>query len=449
MQKPSVLIVAYAFPPNSVVGAQRPLRMVKYLPRLTDWQPIVLSARQTGQLTDHSLLDEIPAGVPVYRTRSWEPIRLLQRRLRAGARQTGEEPGNAKLGVEPGVAPAKRPPSRFKKLLLDLLSTPDSQLGWVGFAVAAGLRIARRHRPDVILVTVPPWSALIVGHVLGALTRIPWVADYRDPWTDIDRGPVAPWRQRFERWLENRLLKNAAAILSSSDRYTAIMRDRFTARPSGDFATMFNGFDEAKFDGQPPQRNEIFTITHLGSLYSYVQPESVFVGLRNWLAQEPARRRQVRLQFIGQIDGAVRASLARLGLLDLTELSGFVPHAEAIARCRGSQILLLAMGNTSLTPAGWMPSKLYEYLACRTPILAYTVRGEAAQAIENAGAGAVVSSDDPRDVVAALDRLAFQCPPPPSAAADDWPAPLRRFTQAAIIPALATVLAQVRRPSRR
>lgn len=452
MRKPSVLIVAYAFPPDSVVGAQRPLRMTKYLPRLTDWQPIVLSVRQKNRRTDPSLMDEVPAGVPVYRTRSWEPLRWLEGR-RAPRREavgtasepcrSGERAAEALRTARPGIM------ARARRFVLDLLSTPDAQLGWVVFAVAAGLRIARRHRPDVILVTAPPWSALLTGHVLGALTRIPWVADYRDPWTDIDRGPVAPWRQRFERRLENRLLENAAAVLSSSNRYTAIMRDRFAARPAGDFATMFNGFDEAKFDGPAPQMDSSLTITHLGSLYSYVHPEPVFVGLRDWLAQDPARRLRLRLQFIGQIDSSVRASLARLGLLDLTETSGFVPHVEAIERCRRSQILLLAMGITPLTPAGWMPSKLYEYLACRTPILAYTVRGEAAQTIEDAAAGIVVSSNDPRDVVAALERLARQSPPPIPTAADAWPAPLRQFTQAEIIPALAKILDQVRRRPRR
>ena len=102
------------------------------------------------------------------------------------------------------------------------------------------------------------------------------------------------------------------------------------------------------------------------------------------------------------------------------------------------------MGIGPKTPAGWMPSKLYEYLACRTPILAYTVRGEAAAAIERADAGVVVSSDDARAVLAALDELSARGGAT-GAADDGWPPAIRRFTQAEIIPGLASILERVRR----
>lgn len=454
MPSPKVLIVAYAFPPHSVVGAQRPLRMVKYLPRMSDWQPIVLSVKREFPRTDPSLLAEIPDGVPVYRAPSWEPLHWLER----SARRPGAGATAGHAPQAPGLAAAAPPQPRrspaaiataplrgAKRLLTDLCSTPDPQLGWVPAAVASGLRIARRHRPDVILVTVPPWSALAIGHHLSALTGIPWIADYRDPWTDIHHGDLPAWRLRGERRLERALLGNASAVLSSSARFTELMRAKFPDRPRTIFAPLFNGFDEAKFADPPPPRHELFTITHLGSLYNLYKPEPMLHGLRHWLAQDPARRQRVRLRFIGQIDGATRALLERLDMLALTEELGFLPHAAAIAECRRSHVLLLAMGITPRTPSGWMPSKLYEYLACRTPILANTVRGEAAEAIVRAAAGEVVHGDDPGEMAAALDALHRRsitaAPVEPGA----WPPAIARFTQAEIIPALAEILERVRR----
>jgi glycosyltransferase involved in cell wall biosynthesis len=79
-------------------------------------------------------------------------------------------------------------------------------------------------------------------------------------------------------------------------------------------------------------------------------------------------------------------------------------HEDAIRLCREADVLLLAMGDTHLTPQGWLPSKLFEYLACGRPVLANTVEGEAAALLRAAGADLAIAGPDPEAFASALER---------------------------------------------
>lgn len=450
----SVLIIAYAFPPNSAVGSMRPLRFCRYLCQETDWEPVVLSVDRPGIREDGSLLATLPDRVRVVRTRTWEPYYQLHpivpspgagrsRAVRQGSGPTVGE--NATTSPEPG---------RFRRLLRtarywleEPLMTPDPQVFWNLFMVPRACGLVRRQKIDAVLVTAPPFSALFGAALTALLTGRPLIADFRDPWTDIVRGSPSPWRRRGERLLERWLCRTAAAVVSSSETYSQDFRDKYPDLPAGRFTTVHNGFDEEALarmpDAQPSPHG--LTIVHLGSLYQKREPVAFFVGAGRWLADDPARRDGFRLVFVGQVDARTRALLAANGLGDVTEVTGQLAHAEAIARCREADLLLLAMGSGPATPLGWLPSKLYEYLACNRPILAHTVEGEAARLIRRAGAGDPVTADDPAAFVARLTayreaKLALGRAP----AHANHPGVVRELTQACLVRKLAAILDGVR-----
>ena len=324
-----LLIIAYAFPPNSAVGAMRPLRVVKNLAAATDWRVTVIAARGGTRRRDERLLAEIPPGTTVHRTPVFEPLRWL-----APPRPGATPPPGPVATAAPAAGPvAGSPRGGPKAWLRNALSTPDSELFWSGPVLARALRVHADRPCDAVMVTSPPWSAQVAGAALSRLLRIPWIADYRDPWTDVGRWQRSPAFERWNRRVEEWVLPGAAAVVSTSDTYTGILRSRFPGRAPETFATIYNGFDETKIVAEARPARRRLTLVHLGTLYEHWQPWTTFAVLRDWLHRHPERRTDCVLRFVGQPGRRTREMLTEYGLEDVVEVTGFVGHREAIDRC--------------------------------------------------------------------------------------------------------------------
>jgi len=390
-----LLIVAYAFPPHSVVGSMRPLRMAKYLKKMSGWRPMVLTVDKDFARKDFSLLQEIPADVPVYRSWTVEPATRLAKMvaLLEDHQSTGWE-HLARYCLKKICAWA-----------MELFSIPDAEVFWNLSVILKGRRIIREEAIDALLVTSPPWSLQIAGYMLKKLTGVRWIVDFRDPWTDIKRKnrPVAV--DRLERWLEERLLSQADLVLSTSDIYSEDLRKKYPAMFPGKFQTLHNGYDEEKFPVIESRGNDKFTLVHLGSLYTQFEPAPLFDAIAAWLSESKDAQALFELQFIGEISAQTKKLLEERGLDKMTKVTGYIPHREAIEMCRRADALLLALGTGAKMPRGWLPSKLFEYLALNRPILAYVAEGEAASMVRAINSGYVVSRDDQRAIIRILDDL--------------------------------------------
>ena len=385
--RPTVLIVAYAFPPNAAVGSMRPLRWCRWLPRVSDWQVAVLTVDKTPVRNDPSLLASLPPETTVIRTPVTEPWYYLN--------------------------PPARRQGLFRRLLLhglgglleSLLATPDPQVFWRRSMVPAGAEAVRNLGVRAVIATAPPWSTLEGAVRLASAVRVPLVLDFRDPWTEIDRGSMSDGRRARERRAEQEVCARAAAVISTSDTYSANLADRCPDQPREKFVTLHNGFDEEAFAAAPDPGvpDTGLTVVHLGSLYARRRPFALLAGARRWLDARPERAADFRLVFVGTPDRTTRDAVAEHDLEAVTDFTGHLPHPEAIARCRAADLLLLAMGHSELTPRGWLPSKLFEYLAVGRPVLAHTVDGEAARLLREAGADNLVAGDDPAAFAVALE----------------------------------------------
>ena len=406
--KKKLLIVAYAFPPHSVVGAMRPLRIAKYLQAYSHWIPIIITTNKKFKRVDYSLLEDIPKDIVVHRTHTIEPFNFI---IRHRANKLGLAPTHKRTDWDTSFHPTTfkemHTPlfKRAKLALKDILSTPDPHLFWNFFAIIKGLQVIKKTKIDMILVTIPPWSALISGFVLSALTKIRWIADFRDPWTDIWRGEKTRTREKIELLMEKRLLMDADGIISSSYIFSHDLKKKYPSIDNDKFYTLYNGFDENKFRVVEIPEFDKFTIVHLGSLYSKRKPYGFFRALNEWLGLNPGYRKKVQLVFVGEVDQITLNFIHKLNFNDITRITGFIPHEEAIQICMAADLLLLAMGTGPLTPRGWLPAKVFEYIACKKPILANVIDGEAADLIRTTKSGYVVSSEETDDIMVILDDL--------------------------------------------
>ncbi|RKZ18719.1 hypothetical protein DRQ50_03610, partial [bacterium] len=273
-----LLIIAYAFPPNSAVGSMRPLRVTKSLAGRGSWRTTVISVRREARRRDDDLLQEVPPGTEIHRVRTFEPLRLLEQRRAATAPPAS---GNG----TPGTVASTPPPAQggLRAWIRDFLSTPDTEWFWVLPVVLRAVRLHLQQPFDAVMVTSPPWSAQFAGRALASLLRIPWIADYRDPWADIDRGHRTATFENWNRKLEDAVLPHASAVVSTSATYSRLLRQRFADLDPGRFVTIHNGFDETKIQPRSLPGHRRLTIVHLGTIYEIWHPWSFFTVLSDWL----------------------------------------------------------------------------------------------------------------------------------------------------------------------
>jgi len=375
--------------------------MAKYLRKVSGWNPTVLTVDRVFSRRDPALLEEIPSGTGIHRTWTIEPAEMFQRLHREMLRSVGTgTPGPS--GIRDLLDRARR---KAYSWLMEIFSIPDEQVFWNLSVIWHGLKIIRRESIRAVLVTSPPWSLQISGYALKKITGVRWIADFRDPWTDIRRKNRPAAIDAMERWLEKKLLSYADLVLSTSDTYTEDLRRKYPEMKGEKFQTLHNGYDEDKFRCLAQVGSSTFTIAHLGSLYSQFNPDALFEALAEWLSNRDEALGNIELLFIGEITEDTRESLEKRGLLGITRITGYIPHEEAIQRCHQADVLLLALGTNPAMPKGWLPSKLFEYLAVNRPILAYVAEGEAASMVRRINKGFVVTREDKAAVGKILSDL--------------------------------------------
>ena len=423
-----VLFVAFFFPPLGGGGVQRSLKFVRYLPA-HGWQPRVLAAEADYWMRDEALLAEVPPGTPVRRV-AFGGRRLIAMGGRGGTRSHAV--------------------TRFLRSLSRLVLVPDAYVGWSRRAARVAREEIAGHRCALIFTTSSPDSAHLVGRTVKRATGIPWVADFRDPWTErLSYAPPTPLHHRFHLALERSCLCEADAVVVT----TPETRDDFLAR-HGDldpakFCVIPNGFDEDDFTVASAVRaagagawipSNGFPILHAGQL-NLDRPLAPFLaGLRlfrerapGWAvgraaggaAGNPAGGAQggapdATTFLLGPCYDSHREEVKAAGLADVVHFLPGRTHRDAVAAMLSARVLLL-LEQDSDRGRLVLPGKAFEYLRAGRPILAVVPRGgAAARFVRESGAGIAVDPSSPTEIAEALARLlngeAWPCPSVASAA---------------------------------
>lgn len=371
-----LLVVTYYFPPSGGAGVQRPLKWVKYLPSM-GVEPVVLTVRAGAYPhLDESLLADIPEDVAVERTAAPDPFGLYGRAT-GRSRDDAVQARTGRVGESPALA------ERGARWIRANLFVPDARVGWVPFALRRAEALHAENPFDAVLTTGPPHSVHLVGRGLHRKHGVPWLADFRDPWSDIhyiadlQRSDRA---QRLDERLERSVLLEADAVVTVSEPLRRSLQAKAGDTP---VFSIRNGFDPSDFAHLPPEpKRKQFEILYTGTLYTV--PENVLEGVAALREQDDA---EIRLRFVGSVPPDFPDALARHGLTDVVSVEPAVRHDEAIRLMRGASVLLLTIKPCDYADAV-IPGKTFEYLAARRPILGIgPPDGEAADILRDAGAG--------------------------------------------------------------
>lgn len=406
-----ILFVSWYFPPSNTIAAVRLGKFAKYLQRAGN-EIRVLTARDQPYAA--TLPVEVPAEV-IVRTDWWDintlPAELKRKLLSPFPRQARAvmAPASGPRSEGAGQRTAKPPERRQSRyggklsaLYQRLLNVPDAQIGWVPKARSAGLEVLRGWRPDVIFASGPPFSALMVGRSLSKASGIPLVEELRDRWSDDPYYPPRHWRRHLDRWLEAKVVGEAAALTTVSEPWAQAYRAKY-GKP---VAVIYNGYDP---DDAPADATEgwpdpgVLRILHTGGIYrGRRDPSPLFQAI----AGANDLRERVRVVFYGLPSQFVPAMARAYGIEECVEVYQRVEHAEALKQQYCSDILLL-LQHDSPTEQGNVPGKFFEYLGARRPVLVLGYRdGVPATIVRERGAG--VATTDPQEIAGHLRRWIAQ-----------------------------------------
>jgi len=391
------LILTYYWPPSGGAGVQRWLKFVKYL-REFGYEPVVYTALN-GEMPvyDPSLAHDIPSGVEVIRTEIWEPYHLYKRLVG----------GKSKEKINTGFLSETGKPKFTQKLGVWIRGNffiPDARCFWIRPSVKHLSEYLNQHPVDVIISTGPPHTMHMIA--LGVKNRfgIPWIADFRDPWTNIDfykdlmLTKLADWRHHS---MERRVVRHADYVVT----VTKQDRDDYLRLGARKAITITNGYDDDDFKVDNVVLDGQFTLSHVGTIPPSRNPEVLWQAISSLVRKDAEFASDFQLRLVGKVDISVRQMIAKYGLEANVTFIDYLPHAEAVRQQMQSRALLLLVNNTP-NAKGILTGKFFEYLATNRPVVAIgPTDGEVAAVLQSTGAGTCSDFTDAQSLAASIETL--------------------------------------------
>jgi len=364
-----VLIITYYWPPAGGPGVQRWLKLAKYLPE-AGVQPFILTVdpeQATYPLRDESLLDQVPDDIEVIRTDNKELFNVYKK---ASGRKEVPFSGFANESDKPGF---RQKAARFARGNFFL---PDARKSWNKFAYQKALEVIEKHNIEAVITTSPPHSTQLVGLKLKKKLGIKWIADFRDPWTDIyyyDKFYPTGLARKLDQTWEARVLENADTVVTVSADLKKIFAEKSGKIDAEKIKIVPNGFDPDDFDNKRSgQKSKPFTILYAGTITEQYP-------LQNLLDQ--LKGKDLRLRFIGRRDQKTDQLLQSYQAEIDISLEGYMPKSELNQQLQSADALLLIIPDIAANK-GILTGKLFDYMGSATPIIAIGPdRGDAGKII--------------------------------------------------------------------
>ncbi|MCX6140905.1 MAG: hypothetical protein NTX15_08785 [Candidatus Kapabacteria bacterium] len=370
----SVLVIAYHFPPGGGPGVQRVLKHVTYL-REAGWNPIVLTV-ENGDFParDESLLAKIPSDVSVIRVPILEPYQLYRRFM--GSKGTAID-----VNVNKSASERKGWKEKLAEWIRATFFIPDARVAWLLTAVKKGLELVKDHDIQAIYSSSPPYTCALIARKIKQRTGLPWVAGFRDPWTEFLTTP--------DRWFLPAMIDKSLerSVFAEADliecAWVGIIDDAIRKYPKLDrtkFRHVPNGFDASDFPSVAYVRNDRFTITYTGSMYGRRTPKAFLDALDMLAERGVIAPPDICVRFVGRFGDEVLTMLRASRFAPSIEIVGYVPHEESIGFVMSSEASLLIVDDAKES-AEIVPGKVYEYLGIGRPIIALAPRNSAIEAL--------------------------------------------------------------------
>lgn len=386
-----ILIITYYWPPAGGPGVQRWLKFAKYLPEF-GWKPIIYTPENPSYpLLDESLMKDVPDDLEIVRTKIWEPYQLAEKlnksnkKFKAGQFDVGNNQSwKSKLSI----------------WVRGNFFIPDARIFWVNPSTQFLEQYLKINNIETIVTSGPPHSMHLIGlNLKKKFPDLKWIADFRDPWTEISYYKHLKLTNRSDkkhRQLESQVFKNADITLATS--YT----DAENFRKSGANAfCITNGFDETDSNPQtlqPSNSPTQFILSYIGVLEQLRNPENLWKALDNLVKTNSDFAENFNLKFVGRIDDKILEVIEKSSLKDHIQNLGYLSHDKAVDEMAKSSLLLITnFPNDS--SKGIIPGKIFEYLATGKQIISFGPNeADVAKILDQTKAGKHFGYNDSREI---------------------------------------------------
>ena len=356
------LIITYYWPPAGGPGVQRWLNFVKYFKEFGIEPIVYVPENPHYPIIDPSFEADVLNDIEILKHPVNEPYKFAKVLSKKKTSQ-----------ISSGII-SETTPSFIEKLLLFIRGNffiPDARVGWVKPSVTFLKKYLSENKIDTVITTGPPHSLHLIGLQLQKETKLPWIADFRDPWTTIHYHKslrLTKASEQKHKKLEADVLQNADLITVTSPTTKKEFQE-ITQKP---IEVITNGYEIN--EKIIPILDAKFTLVHVGSLLSERNPIVLWEVLSELIKENTEFAADFQLILAGTISENVVQSIKKHGLGDNLKLSGYVSHSEALQMQHNAQVLLLLEIDRPETRA-IIPGKLFEYFAAKRPIVALGPKG--------------------------------------------------------------------------
>jgi glycosyltransferase involved in cell wall biosynthesis len=367
-----ILIIVYYWPPSGGSGVQRWMYFAKYLPDF-GYEPVILTVspeKASYKDWDESNCDKVKE-IRAYKTNTFELLKLY----------SFFTSGSATKGIPQGHVGSKKHGffGKISSFIRGNLFIPDARVGWKIYALRTARKVIKKENIDLVITSGPPHSTHLIGKSLKKLTGVKWMADFRDPWSELYYNKELlrmGWAKQHDKNLEYQVLDQADHVLTIGPSLKNLLASK-TPGQSAKFHYIFNGYDSEAMNSVEATRDDLFKITFIGQ-FALAQPhEGLIRALEMFCKEFTKEAHLIKICLAGTFDEEILKKFKQLPGAEVV-FYGRVPHLDSLRLMKNSQLLLNSLAEVEESKI-LISGKLMEYISTGNPVLCIgNLEGDAA-----------------------------------------------------------------------
>ena len=386
MRKKKVLIISYYWPPAGGISVLRSLKIAKYLSDY-NWEPVVYTlANPNYPMTDDSNFRHIPKDLVVLRKSGMDFLNLYKN-------MTGRKKKDPLFDV---LNTHDKKPTLLHHLAVWIRSNffiPDARYLWINPSVKFLLDYLKSNAVDAIFSDGPPHTNTRIACLISQKTGIPWLADFQDPWTQVDYYQLlylTKWADKIHRKQEEEAFRQASKITIVSKTW----KKDLESIGAKNVSVIPWGYDDDDFTDITYQSTHTFMICHIGLLGKDRLPETFIKAVAELCRENDLFRSHLDLRFIGAVDFSLKEIVKKENIAEHISFIEQISRADVLKLTASSQIQLLLL-NKATNALGRVPGKLFEYLRAKRMIICLGPSGsDVEQIIDDTQSGISIEYED-------------------------------------------------------
>jgi len=431
-----ILLITYYWPPAGGIAVQRWLKTTHYLREL-GWEICVCtSANPDYPHIDFKLENQVHPDIKIIKIKGFEPRKELAKLQSLLGKKD-------KTNLDNSINSPEKNQSFIQKAIVWIRSNlfiPDARIAWSNNAAKKLPTILQNNLPDIVISTGPPHSTHLAAMKFVEKYNLPWVADFRDPWQEIEyfeNLKLSKSSKEKHKQLEKAVLQKADLVLTVSPSWAKL----FESKGAKKTAVIYNGFDERDFSDITQNHSKKFIISHLGTMGMDRFVVEFYNALKEFAKENDEFKQLLSIEFAGNTDKNIIDFIEKDEVLKSHfKNHGFISHAETVNLMQNSSLLLLIQNNSENNIKGRIPAKFFEYLAIQKPILLIgDTQSDLAKMMTEDKIGFIASFEDKESLKKALQTSFSERNQSQNISYNT----LQKYTRASITKQLSDLLSQI------